>query len=213
MHMRPAPRTIPTATRCTAIERDARGARPTRAGRKLTLVPVPSPGAVLDRAGEPIAASYMNFYLGNRTVIVPAFGTADRRARARARSRPRFPDRKRRAVQRARDPRGRRRHVPLHDPPAPAGDAAMSALQDRGDPVRDGRRRGRQHRPRRRARGRGGGARRAARAAARAVRVALLPGRARARRGRVRAGRAARRRAARCRRCACSRARTASCCR
>jgi agmatine deiminase len=43
-------------------------------GRRLQLVPVPSPGAVLDGQGAPMAASYMNFYLGNRAVIVPAFG-------------------------------------------------------------------------------------------------------------------------------------------
>jgi len=44
-------------------------------GRRLQLVPVPSPGAVLDAQGAPMPASYMNFYLGNRAVIVPAFGS------------------------------------------------------------------------------------------------------------------------------------------
>ncbi len=45
-------------------------------GRRLRLLPVPSPGPVLDAAGDPQPASYMNFYVGNRVVIVPAFGSA-----------------------------------------------------------------------------------------------------------------------------------------
>lgn len=44
-------------------------------GRRLQLCALPSPGAVLDREGEPMAASYMNFYLANRSVIVPTFGS------------------------------------------------------------------------------------------------------------------------------------------
>jgi agmatine deiminase len=48
---------------------------------------------VLDVAGEPIAASYMNFYLGNRSVIVPGFASQHdepaRRALAQL-----FPDRR-----------------------------------------------------------------------------------------------------------------------
>jgi agmatine deiminase len=53
-------------------------------GRRLRLVPVPSPGAVLDGQGTPMAASYMNFYLGNRAVIVPAFGSRHDAAAAAA---------------------------------------------------------------------------------------------------------------------------------
>lgn len=73
MHMRPAPGD-PNRDTLTDIERKLAAMTDAR-GRKLTLVGVPSPGAVLDVAGEPIAASYMNFYLANRCVIVPAFGT------------------------------------------------------------------------------------------------------------------------------------------
>lgn len=73
MHMRPAPGD-PNRDTLTDIERKLAAMTDAR-GRKLTLVGVPSPGAVLDAAGEPIAASYMNFYLANRSVIVPAFGT------------------------------------------------------------------------------------------------------------------------------------------
>ena len=73
VHMRPSDGD-PNADTLRAIEAalatftDARG-------RKLTLHAVPSPGAVLDREGQPMAASYMNFYLANKSVIVPTFGS------------------------------------------------------------------------------------------------------------------------------------------
>jgi agmatine deiminase len=52
-----------------AAFRDARG-------RALEVVRIPSPGLVLNEDGEVMPASFVNFYIGNRTVVVPTYGTA-----------------------------------------------------------------------------------------------------------------------------------------
>jgi agmatine deiminase len=44
-------------------------------GRRLQVVRIPSPGLVLDGDGELLPASYVSFYIGNHSVVVPTYGT------------------------------------------------------------------------------------------------------------------------------------------
>ena len=44
-------------------------------GRRLQVLRIPSPGLLLDEGGEPMPASFVNFYIGNHSVVVPTYGT------------------------------------------------------------------------------------------------------------------------------------------
>jgi agmatine deiminase len=72
LHMRPAGADDPNGATFEAIERDLSGFVDAR-GERLRLLPLASPGRVLGIDGTPMAASYMNFYVGNRALVVPAF--------------------------------------------------------------------------------------------------------------------------------------------
>jgi agmatine deiminase len=61
-------------------------------GRRLDVVSVPAPGPVRDADGEIIPASYLNFYIGNRAVVVPVYGSRHDDAAVEAIARC-FPDR------------------------------------------------------------------------------------------------------------------------
>ena len=72
--MRPSGSDDPNAEALEAIGRDLRSFRDA-AGRRLEVVEIPSPGLVPDEEGAPRPASYVNFYIGNRAVVVPTYGT------------------------------------------------------------------------------------------------------------------------------------------
>ena len=72
--MRPSGADDPNATVLAEIERGL-GSFRDAAGRRLEVVPIPSPGLVADDEGAPRPASYVNFFIGNRAVIVPVYGT------------------------------------------------------------------------------------------------------------------------------------------
>ena len=68
----------PNAKVLTAIARQLEKARDGQ-GRKLSVVRIPSPGRV-EIDGEPAAASHMNWVIGRRTVVMPAYNEHARAA-------------------------------------------------------------------------------------------------------------------------------------
>ncbi|HEU4537288.1 MAG TPA: agmatine deiminase family protein, partial [Polyangiaceae bacterium] len=57
-----------------AVRHDLAAARDAR-GRRLEVLTLPSPGRVLGPEGEVVAASSVNFYIGNKSVVVPTYGS------------------------------------------------------------------------------------------------------------------------------------------
>ncbi|MES2964377.1 MAG: agmatine deiminase family protein [Bdellovibrionota bacterium] len=75
-----------------SIDRDVRGFTDAK-GRELRITRVPSPGRVLNEDGDLMPASYLNFYIGNSTVVVPTYGAPNDEAAVTA-IRQCFPTRK-----------------------------------------------------------------------------------------------------------------------
>ena len=73
--MEPRASDDPNADVLRAILRDVSALADARR-RKLDVVRIPSPGRVTDAAGRFLPASYVNFYIANRCVIVPTYGSA-----------------------------------------------------------------------------------------------------------------------------------------
>jgi agmatine deiminase len=80
----------PNAERLAEIERALHA-------HGLDVATIPSPGLVRGRDGAPLPASYLNFYIANRSVVVPVFGSPQDEA-ALAALAPLFPGRSVRAV-------------------------------------------------------------------------------------------------------------------
>lgn len=80
--MSPAGKDDPNREVLAEIEHDLLSFRDAK-GRALRVTTIPSPGLVRDAEGEAMPASYVNFYVANTTVIVPAYGVPnDEAARA-----------------------------------------------------------------------------------------------------------------------------------
>lgn len=65
---------IPTADRDDPNEAVYKDAARRLSIARLDVVTLPSPGRITDGDGDVIPASYMNFFIGNRTVVVPQYG-------------------------------------------------------------------------------------------------------------------------------------------
>ncbi len=90
--MRAANGSDPNADALRTIEADLSSFRDA-AGRRLDVVAVPSPGLVEGQDGVPLPASYVNFFIGNRAVVVPTYGTSPDEEALRALE-PLFPGRR-----------------------------------------------------------------------------------------------------------------------
>lgn len=53
-------------------------------GRTIEVVTTPSPGAIVDRSGNLLPASYMNFYIANSVVVVPTYDSPHDEAAVKA---------------------------------------------------------------------------------------------------------------------------------
>lgn len=72
--MAPSGEDDPNAATLDRIARTLERARDAD-GRRLEVIRVPSPGRISDADGEPVPASYMNFYISNTRVLVPVYGS------------------------------------------------------------------------------------------------------------------------------------------
>ena len=72
--MQASSRQDPNADVLEEIARALEGMHDAR-GRKLEVLRIPSPGLIQDDEGRVMPASYVNYYLGNRAVVVPGYGS------------------------------------------------------------------------------------------------------------------------------------------
>jgi agmatine deiminase len=72
--MEPAGSDDPNRDALRSVIADLKEARDA-SGRKIEIVTIPSPGRIEDDAGDVIPANPMNFYIGNRAVVVPVYGS------------------------------------------------------------------------------------------------------------------------------------------
>lgn len=71
---KPAGGNDPNEKILNSIAKALRGMKDAK-GRELKVSQIPSPGFVADENGDPVPASHMNFIIGNKTVVVPTYGT------------------------------------------------------------------------------------------------------------------------------------------
>jgi len=73
--MEPRSKDDPNGPTLESIARALDGFRDS-AGRRLEVLRIPSPGCVIGKNGEPMPASYLNFYIANHSVAVPIYGAS-----------------------------------------------------------------------------------------------------------------------------------------